>query len=63
MALKAARLLGPGFFALIFISRFALQFKHLHEYYGSVTGLSVVLANAGAPVDVCTRMNTRFAGG
>jgi hypothetical protein len=56
-------LLGPGFVAQIFISGFPLQFKHLHECYGSVTGLSAISANSGAPVDVRSRMNTGFADG
>jgi hypothetical protein len=60
---KAAQLLAPGFIAQFFISGFPLLFKHLHECYGSMTGLLAVLANGGAPVDVRDRMNTRSPGG
>jgi hypothetical protein len=61
MSRRAARLLGPSFFAQIFINGIPLQFKHLHDCYGSMTGSSPVWASNGAPVDVRTRMNTRFA--
>jgi hypothetical protein len=56
-------LLGPGFVAQIFISGFPLQFKHLHECYGSVTGLSAISASSDGPVDVRSRMNRGFADG
>jgi hypothetical protein len=52
--------LVSGLFAQIFISAFPLQFKHLHECYGFVTGSWPLSANVGAPVDVRSRMNTRF---
>jgi hypothetical protein len=56
-------LLGPGFVAQIFISGFPLQFNHLHEYCGSMTGTCRIWPNGGAPVDVRSRMNRGFADG
>jgi hypothetical protein len=56
-------MLGPALIAQIFISGFPLQFKHLHECYGSVKATSTFSANGGAPVDVRSRMNTGFANG
>jgi hypothetical protein len=54
-------LLDAGCIAQIFISGFPLKINHLHDCYGSVTAISAVAANAGAPVDVPTRMNTGSA--
>jgi hypothetical protein len=60
---RTAQLLGPGFVAQIFISGFPLQFKHLHECYGSMTGLSAISASSDGPVDLRSRMNRGFADG
>jgi len=56
-------LLDAGFIAQFFISRFPLKFNHLHDCYVSMTASSAFVANAGAPVDVPTRMNIGFARG
>jgi len=63
MARRAARLLAPGFVAQFFISRIPLQFNNLHDCCGSMTGVSGVSANNGAPVDVRSRMDRAFADG
>ena len=47
--------------AFFFIIGKSLSIKHLHEHDGSVTAISALRANAGAPVDVPMRMDAGFA--
>jgi hypothetical protein len=61
MPRKAARMLAPAFRASIFINGFPLQFKHLYDRDGFVTGSTAVSSSIGAPVDVRNRAGIGFA--